>query len=517
MPMFPISRFPLAGGRETLEDLLGAGPCATERLEAAVKKYGGARLRRAALESAIMRRQSRPKLAGYPPRVFIAYRWENDEALARARRLAIEVEALGYEVFLDLRHLTDLGPGGVEIPRYVSRLVDANVFLRVITDSYVADLAREWLLEEDQLAKRLAHNGCETVHVVFGDGGEPEDWARHASVDLRADPDDFTPLATVLPPFRGTLLDQQDQAALMDLVTTATRHLRERRPDHVLALLNTVRQLSSTFEYRQLLAHALLDTRQPTAAVATVRSTTALPGRPTVETTVDFALLLQKAGDPITALSFALRTRGMPSLFQPRFAFLVGDILDDLGQHRAALNHLRYALSTARQDWTPRSLVTLLNTIGHVLLFGLRDPAGARPYLTEALTLDRHDQSTITNHLICLLSLGETEEAGRLLSHVETTEVTDPALARLLAALRDHTDVTVPARRMPVAPTHTCDRCPAEFTVGPGQHLCGACGCVTPQPITDPCPWCANRSPSPLGMLRATCPICREGRLVTRR
>jgi hypothetical protein len=206
----------------------------------------------------------------------------------------------------------------------------------------------------------------------------------------------------------------------------------------------------------------------------------------------------------------------MPSVHQPRFAFLIGDILDDLGQHRAALNHLRHALGVARHDWAPRSLVDLLNTIGHVLLFGLRDPAGARPFLDEALTLNHNDQSTITNHLICLLSLGETEEAARLLGHVETMTVTDPALTRLLTALRSRTDVTVPAIRTPPAPTHTCDLCHAEFTVRPGHHVCGACGCVTTQPITDPCPWCANRSPSPIGMspdLPATCPICREGRI----
>src|ERR1700753_3323981 len=104
----PILRFRLIGAREYLEDLVDSRD--EEAVASAVIQYGNLRLRRAALASAIRDRQLRPRIRGYPPKVFIGYRWQGDDHRQWVAKLAAHLRELGYRVFLDIEHLVELGP-----------------------------------------------------------------------------------------------------------------------------------------------------------------------------------------------------------------------------------------------------------------------------------------------------------------------------------------------------------------------------------------------------------------------
>ncbi|GIF20152.1 tetratricopeptide (TPR) repeat protein/rubredoxin [Actinoplanes tereljensis] len=507
----PIYRFPLTGAAETLDDLVGTAPRPRPRIEAAAKRAGSLRLRRAALWSAVRELQDRPRTAGYPPRIFVSYRWEDEAVQQWCRRLTAHLRDRGYEVLLDLENLEeDLGPAGVNIAGYVARLVDVQAVLRIITRPYVDGLAREWLLAEDQLMKLMAETGCAIGHVLLRDGTEPPDWGRHGTVDLRDAPEDFTRLDAILAPYRGLALPAAAEEDLVELLIRSRDLLAAERPAEVAGLLARRPDLAGTFEVRQTLAHAWLAQGRLREAAEVALSIEGLPGRPTVETTVDVALILEEAGLPHDALRLITKVILLPTALQPRIRRVAGSLLEDLGAPDAALRQLRWALGQPETAKDPKLGSDLHNMIGHVLLFALGDATAALPHFAAGAALDPDNQHLVTNQLVGLMTAGHTGEARRLAAGWQRRPGLIPPLHRIVEAIEQGVDVRAPSVRTgPRAATHVCTDCGAAYRLDPGTVLCAVCAATST--AARKCPYCASSRWSLAG-----CPTCHQGEIVRR-
>jgi hypothetical protein len=78
----------------------------------------------AQLTEAIRERLAGPPPLTYPPAIFISYRWATNEENQWVAELAAELRARGYPVMFD-REM----PGELNVPRLVSRIADARVFI----------------------------------------------------------------------------------------------------------------------------------------------------------------------------------------------------------------------------------------------------------------------------------------------------------------------------------------------------------------------------------------------------
>jgi len=127
-----------AGGYQFLEDLSeeerrGLTPLADPGHE----RLG---LARAALNTGVRDRERVFRVAGYPPGVFVSYRWESDAHRAWVARLSRYLEERGFRVYLDQDVEALGGNDPVDIGRYVSVIVDCRFVVCIVTPQYFAGL-----------------------------------------------------------------------------------------------------------------------------------------------------------------------------------------------------------------------------------------------------------------------------------------------------------------------------------------------------------------------------------------
>lgn len=146
----------------------------------------------------------RPLWWGYPPAVFIGYKWDGGEMARRVEALADYVRSRGYRACLDREHLAaDAGAYG-DIPGYIARLLECQFYVLLLT-ARGADLVdargnkTSWLHEELQLAIRRANTGrLALVPVLLEPDGMVDALRGAPYLDLTTDPRGFTALDGVL-------------------------------------------------------------------------------------------------------------------------------------------------------------------------------------------------------------------------------------------------------------------------------------------------------------------------------
>lgn len=99
---------------------------------------------------------------------------------------------------------------------------------------------------------------------------------------------------------------------------------------------------------------------------------------------------------------------------------LKGDILDEVGNPTAALNHLQFAarLTIAATGEQGGALACLLNDIGFIYMHRLLDFEAALPFLRRACQADSSHENALINCVECLATLGRVEEAKTTLKTV---------------------------------------------------------------------------------------------------
>jgi hypothetical protein len=216
---------------------------------------GSLPVRLAMLGLASLRKAHGPLWWGYPPGVFISYKWDGAPMRELALDLAAHVRALGYRAYLDVENLDADADAYFQIPQFIASLQDCTFYVLLLTERS-ADLmtARKgkttWIHDEYQHAVRLASAGrLVVVPVLLEPGGMTTDFTPDRVLDLTADRRDFTALHGILTPAPIAL----DAAGVGELTAAVARFdalfLGERWEESD-ALLRRTAHLGHTFDHQ---------------------------------------------------------------------------------------------------------------------------------------------------------------------------------------------------------------------------------------------------------------------------
>jgi hypothetical protein len=510
-------------------------------------------LTRAALNSGVRDREKVFRSAGYPPKVFVSYRWESAVIKDWVAQLGRHIERRGFHVFLDqdIDALQDNDP--VEIGRYISVLVDCQIIVCVVTPQYAVGLGpRAWLFEERQLMNLLARRGA-TILRVLRDGQEPVPDTSSSPLDLiSAGVSAGVSIEIPVPDHQGFTIDMRGAAA--GQFSMIDRFFTYRGPqlppeedgpfrawlDDVARILQSgdVRSAAAAFErgaryaatteYRRLAAHIAAGRRDAhSAAQLALQALT--DDNVSAETLIDLSLLLNELGEHRASLhGFSRLPWWLGEEWSWMVHFVQGDILDDLGSYVASLAHLQYAWAlSAKVLIQPRptagQLALLRNTLGYVLLFRFGAPHAARPHLEAAW-----DAEPIAAHgvnlLLCCAALGDYSTAEQLW-RATTPNMSEPEqerFAEIPARLAARTLGTPPAvAALPGSGPDSweCPRCAQQLVMSDTTFLCVGCGTAF---HGTSCPCCASNLLAGAGRLTSAgeippkCPICNIGERMRR-
>ncbi len=182
-------------------ELDGADAGTVQRMAA---QWGSLPVRLAMLGLAALRKEASPLWWGYPPGVFIGYKWAGPSMTGYVRAMAEHVRARGYRAYLDVENLDAQADAYFQIPQYIASLQECSFYVLLMTEAAADAIeARKrtttWIFDEYQHALRLVDGGrlC-LVPVLLEQGGLIVPFSRDQVIDLSGRQQDFSALDAVL-------------------------------------------------------------------------------------------------------------------------------------------------------------------------------------------------------------------------------------------------------------------------------------------------------------------------------
>lgn len=189
--------------KDLMIELDGADPETVNRI---AWKEGSLPVRLAMLGLASSRKDESPLWWGYPPGVFIGYKWSGKPMYDLVVGLAKHIRGLGYRAFLDVENLDEEADAYFRIPEFITSLQDCQFYTLLLTE-LSADMltARKgkttWIFDEYQHAVRLVNSGQLFIVPVFLEPkGMTDAFTPEQVIDLTATPRDFGKLHDILAP-----------------------------------------------------------------------------------------------------------------------------------------------------------------------------------------------------------------------------------------------------------------------------------------------------------------------------
>lgn len=245
---------------ELMKELDGADPETVNRI---AWEKGSLPVRLAMLGLASIRKGQRPLWWGYPPGVFISYKWEGGPMRDLVAALANHIRQLGYRAFLDVENLDEDADAYFQIPQFITSLQDCTFYVLLLT-RLSADLMTgrkgktSWIHEEYQHAVRLANSGrLIIVPVLLEPNGTTDDFTLDNVINLTDDQRAFDSLNDILRPHPVALDDGRSEELSRDVEEFDTLFLNEQwaESDSVLRRANHLRH---TFDYQfRSMLHAI--------------------------------------------------------------------------------------------------------------------------------------------------------------------------------------------------------------------------------------------------------------------
>ena len=203
-------------------ELDGADPATVNRI---AWKEGSLPVRLAMLELASSRKDQSPLWWGYPPGVFIGYKWNGKPMHDFVVGLAEHIRGLGYRAFLDVENLDEDADAYFRIPEFITSLQDSAFYVLLLTELSADMLTARtgkttWVFDEYQHAVRLVNSGrLFIVPVLLEPKGMTDIFTPEQVIDLTATPRDFGKLHDILAPDPITL----SEAEIKDLPATVAQ------------------------------------------------------------------------------------------------------------------------------------------------------------------------------------------------------------------------------------------------------------------------------------------------------
>jgi hypothetical protein len=176
---------------------------------------GSLPVRLAMLGLAAIRKGHDPLWYGYPPGVFISYKWAGEAIRELVLALAGHLRHLGYRAFLDVENLDEDADAYFQIPQFITALQDCTYYLLLLTE-LSADLMTgrkgktTWIHDEYQHAVRLVNQGrLVLIPVLLEAAGTTDFFTRDKVLDLTADQRDFRKIENILPPDPVSLAERE--------------------------------------------------------------------------------------------------------------------------------------------------------------------------------------------------------------------------------------------------------------------------------------------------------------------
>lgn len=208
--------------RDLMIELEGADPDEVNRI---ASKEGSLPVRLAMLGLASSRKEESPLWWGYPPGVFIGYKWSGKNIHDLVVELASHIRGLGYRAFLDVENLDENADAYFRIPQFITSLQDCTFYVLLLTE-LSADMitARKgkttWIFDEYQHAVRLVNSGrLAIIPVLLEPEGVTDFFTPERVIDLTGAPRNFEKLNGILSPEPVTLSD----AGIRELSATVAK------------------------------------------------------------------------------------------------------------------------------------------------------------------------------------------------------------------------------------------------------------------------------------------------------
>lgn len=237
---------------ELMVELAGADPETVNRI---AWEKGSLPVRLAMLGLAAVKKGVNPLWWGYPPGVFISYKWDGVHMHDLTKDLAGYVRALGYKAFLDVENLDEDADAYFQIPQYIDSLHESNIYILLLTE-LGADLMTgrkgktSWIHDEYQHAVRLTNTGrLILVPVLLEPNGLTDYFTFDNVIDLTNNQRAFEALDNILRPDPIVLTDGEVEE-LTKTVALFDETFLNQRWDESGKLLQHSQHLAHTFDHQ---------------------------------------------------------------------------------------------------------------------------------------------------------------------------------------------------------------------------------------------------------------------------
>lgn len=241
---------------ETIQELMieldGADPETVNRI---AWEKGSLPVRLAMLGLASVRKGANSLWWGYPPGVFIGYKWSGKAMHDFVVGLAKHIRGLGYRAFLDSENLDEEADAYFQIPKFIASLQDCTFYLLLLTELSADMIAARnrkttWIFDEYQHAVRLANSGrLVIIPVLLEPKGMLDTFTSDQVIDMTADPHDLGKLHKILTP-EPIKLSEAEIAELTATVEQFDKLFLNQEWDASDALLQRSRHLDRAFDHQ---------------------------------------------------------------------------------------------------------------------------------------------------------------------------------------------------------------------------------------------------------------------------
>jgi len=240
-------------------------------------KHGSLLVRLAMLGLASVRKRESPLWHGYPPGVFISYKWDGARMRDLVSGLAGHIRESGYRVFLDVENLGEDADAYFQIPQFIASLQDCTFYVLLLTRSSAEFITARtgktsWIHDEYQHAVRLANSGrLILVPVLLEANGLMSPFELDSVIDLTANHRDFAAVDRILSPGPNALSDAEVQELRGAMAEFDVRFLNQQWDDSEHVLRHT-KQLGHAFDHQfRRMLHSIYTANGPALAAVSDR------------------------------------------------------------------------------------------------------------------------------------------------------------------------------------------------------------------------------------------------------